>query len=206
VADLVSVTIGIPAPGYIVLQADGQHGIYGNGVDGNEANFTIKDVSGGGFDAAYWFVSGFSPSSPTPAPTGLTRLAVSIHRTYFENAGTYTFYFQANANDPAALGDYIWDPTITATYYPTSYGTVSTFVSSNEAAKLQLAGKPAPRGGASPEARQARADGVQVDLRELELRAARLKAQSEAADRALLEARLKGVLQIESASHAPGNR
>ena len=119
VTDLVSVQITTPASGYIVVEADGMHGIGGDGANANEASFTIKDTPGGGIDFGNYYVSGFLGV----APAGLFRTSVSMRRTYSKPAGTYTFYFQASANNPAALNNYIWNPTITATFFATSYGT-----------------------------------------------------------------------------------
>jgi hypothetical protein len=187
VADLVSVQITTPSAGYVVVEADGMHGIGGDGTNTNQASFTIKDTPGGGIDTNHWFVSGFMSNTPNT----LVRLATSMRRTYYVGTGgTYTYYFQATADNPLGSLDYIWDPTITATYHPTSYGSVALVASGPEAARDGLTGRTVSA-SMGPGGERYSADAVTVDLRDLELRAAKLRADAEAAQRRLLEARMK---------------
>ena len=185
-SDLVSVTITTPADGYIVVDADGMHGIGGNGATENEADLSISDTPGGPLDTNHWFVSGFTAA----APSGLTRMPVSMRRTFSKPAGTYTFYFQGRALNPSALANYMWQPNITATYIPTSYGIVTALVSSADAAREGLAGSRV-QVAVGPGGEHVDADAVSVDLRDLELRAAKARAEAERAQRRLLEARMR---------------
>lgn len=180
VMDILSVTITTPAAGYIVVDAGAMHGIAGNGTQMNEASFTIKDTPGGGLDFSNYQVSGFF----TAAPSGLFRTPISMKRTYFRSAGTHTFYFQGYAANPGLLQNYLWNTTLTATYFPTSYGTVSTVVTADDAAREGLEGRSVAASSA-PGGEHTPADAVVVDLRALELRAAKLR---EAAAQAELDA------------------
>lgn len=180
VMDILSVTITTPAAGYIVVDAGAMHGIAGNGTQMNEASFTIKDTPGGGLDFSNYQVSGFF----TAAPSGLFRVPISMKRTYFRAAGTHTFYFQSFATNPGLLQNYVWNSTLTATYFPTSYGTVSTVVSAGDAAREGLPGR-AVAASSAPGGEHTAPDAVEVDLRALELRAAKLR---EAAAQAELDA------------------
>lgn len=182
--DIMSVTITTPAAGYIVVAADGMHGVGGDGSSTNEASFTIKETSGGDIDYSNYYVSGFNGA----APSALFRVAVSMRRTFFKAAGTYTFYFQASANNPSALSNYIWDPTVTATYYPTSYGTVTALASRGEAAREGLDGQ-SVRAAAGPGREHVSGDAVQVDLSVLELRAAKLREAALDAELQAMKAR-----------------
>lgn len=194
--DIVSVTITTPAPGYIVVDANALHGLTGNGTVANEIDLSIKDTSGGPLDGNYWFLSGFE----TAAPNGRTRWPVSMRRTYFRNAGTWTFYFQARPRtNPSALTNYLWQPTITATYLPTSYGSVVASATLAEAHGESLA----PLRDHSESA----TDGsVLVDLRELELRAAKLREAALDADVALLKARQRSQVEAVRAVSAEVKR
>ena len=84
---------------------------------------------------------------------------------------------------------YMWNPVITATYFPTSYGTVTTVAQD-------------PGGFTDVEAVQfedQEGGGIStvyhVDLRVLELQAAKARAEAEAAQRRLVEARLQKQMQ-----------
>lgn len=182
--DLVTVSITTPAAGYIVIHANAQHGLGGNGTSLNYASLQIDETAGGGTDANHYFASGFSPTS-----NHFTWNPVSLMRTYNKPAGTYTFRVEGAAANPGSLDNYLWNPTITATFYPTAYGTVTTAATGPELAQFSevthtVSGPNGPgstAGGA----------GALVDLRELELRARRDEARAAESRRLLMEARLK---------------
>jgi hypothetical protein len=181
--DILSVSITIPAAGYIVLTADAQIGLF---TPGGYAGMQITDVSGAPEDYAhYFFVGGPAASGGVTVTAGY--VPVSMHRTYYESAaGTYTFYFQgwnhANAN-----AVYAWDPTLTALYAPTAYGSVTTSVTAAELPRFEQVTQTSSAGNGPGEPV---VSGVLVDLRELELRDAEARAQAERAHRRLVEAQL----------------
>jgi hypothetical protein len=194
VTDLISVQITTPGSGYIVVEADGMHGLISTGTDMNEAEFTIKDTPGGSLDFGNYYVSGFN----NIAPSGLYRTSVSMRRTYFKGPGTYTFYFQARANNPSGT-NYIWNPTITATYFPTSYGTVTAIASRAEAARDGLDGA-AVSMRRGPGGERVAADAVKVDLSMLELRLAKMREATAQAEAELLRARFARSPEVKDAN------
>ena len=183
--DIVSVTITTPAPGYIILEADGQHNAAGNALNYNYAELQITETSLGAQDFAHYFYSGCG----TTAPNGSNYAPVSIRRTYFKAAGSYTFYFQGYKIQGAVLANYVYNSTITATYVPTSYGTVTELANASDASQYSRV-TPVAAAANGGDAVASAGAFVQVDLRELELKAARAKADAERAERQLIEARL----------------
>ncbi len=183
-ADILSVSISIPAAGYVVLAADAQFGLF---TENATAGTQITEVSGSAADwNHYFYVGGPAASSGTVSPG---YVPVSIHRTYYKAAaGTYTFYFQA-WNDNNATSGYAWSPTFTALYTPVSYGSV---VTSATAAELPQFESVTPTASAGNGPGRPEVSGTLVDLRELELKVARQRAELEANERRLLEARLAG--------------
>jgi hypothetical protein len=180
--DILSVSITIPAGGYIVLTADAQLGLF---TASATAGVQITDVPGSAADGNhYFFVGGVSASSGTVTPG---YVPASAHRTYFEAAaGTYSFYFQGwNASNATSV--YAWNPTLTALYVPTAYGSV---VTSAAVAELPRFESVTPTSSAGNGPGQPAVSGSLVDLRELELKVARQRADLEANERRLLEARL----------------
>ena len=99
--DIVSVTITSPAAGYIVVEADGQHNAAGIGSTYNYAALQITETSGAAQDFAHYFYSGYG----SVAPDGANFHPVSVRRTYYKGAGTYTFYFQGFKTQGASLSN-----------------------------------------------------------------------------------------------------
>jgi hypothetical protein len=112
-----------------------------------------------------------------------------VQRIYYKAAGTYTFRLEGGVQMGSGTCD-AYDAILTAMYIPTSYGAVETFVTSADAADHE-----------SADLQPVREDGqmlgqnsepmYKVDLRELEVRAARAQAEAERAERELLEAQLR---------------
>jgi hypothetical protein len=174
--DVVVLTVTIPAPGYITLVAAAQYRQSGTTL-GNYIALQIDETANGLTDVNHYFFAGYGSTSPS----GTHWIPVQTQRTYFKNAaGAYTFRLEAQkqtANGSAAL----WNPTLTALSTPTSYGTVHSSVSPLEAALFAR-----PRRGAPADNGDGRGSGeaFSADLRELELRAAQLRAE---VDKAQLE-------------------
>jgi hypothetical protein len=185
--DIVTVALTTPADGYIVVEADGQHALGGSATSTyNYAYLQIDETAGGGLDTYHYFISGYS-SGPAGAHYFYTYTPVSIRRAYYKPAGTYTFRLEGYVYQNESLTNYIWDPTITATFYPTSYGSVTTAVTAEEASRLSNVQRTVSAGQLP---QQGSSEGALVDLRELELRDAVARAQAERAHRQLIEARL----------------
>src|SRR5215831_2120761 len=155
--DLLSVVITTPASGYVELLADG---FLTPGVAAQTIALQLSDVSGGPMlGTTEYLIGGW---------TGLTfdgHVPFSIHRTYFESAGAHTFYLPGVLNNgtSATFGNL----TLTAHYFPTSYGSVT----------------------AEPSFATHSPSSAPIDLRELELAAANARARADEAARRLLEAR-----------------
>lgn len=172
----IAVTITTPAPGYIVVTADATLVVLCYtwiGVQISETSNGPQD------DLHYVLAGGESPSNNEGY------LPVSTHRTYYKAAGTYTFYFQGRNPNYTSCIPYMFNPTITAMYVPTSYGAV---VSAPSVTGPSAAARIADPGAAPP---APLATGALVDLRELELRAARTEADAQRARADLAQAKLK---------------
>jgi hypothetical protein len=179
-ADIVTVTITTPAPGYIVVQASGQHRFDGDGVNSNVGYFQIDETAGGAIDGNHYNVSGWFGGSVNVQ----SYHPMYITRTYFKSAGTYTFRLEAYASNPGALTNYIYNPVITAIYTPTGYGAVTTAPTLTEEPQFsQVQRTWVPSNGV-----QVGGNGSLVDLRELELRATKAKEAAERAQKELLQA------------------
>ena len=182
--DLASVTITIPSSGYIVLQADGQHAVGNNGATSNYAGVQISQTSAGPQDGGHYFYSGHNGVG---GPGGFDYIPCSIHRTYGPlAAGAYTFYFQALATNSSALTNYMWNATLTASYFPSAYGTVQQVVSQDEASRYPGGTRMIPAANGSQAATSA---GVLVDMRQLEKQVMRTQADANAARHQLDQAR-----------------
>ena len=175
--DLVTVTIDIPAPGYVVLEASAEAVVYGT-IDSNRMACQIDKTAGGTQDNFYYYYVGFA----TPPNTGEISLPVSMRRKYYEtSAGSYTYRFEAR--DVTSNGNkYVWNPVITATYYPTSYAPMMAVVSASEAMQFEHAEAIMPAANGLREAPTGEM-GYRVDLRELERKAASLKDELEKVQR-----------------------
>jgi hypothetical protein len=191
--DIVTVSITTPVAGYIVVEASALHVLQGSAtVTYNYAYAQIDETAGGPADYPHLTGSGFTGGTPgINADYRYTPL--STRRTYYKPAGTYTFRLEAYGSQSETLQNYLYSPTITATFYPTSYGTVTTAVTPEEASRFSDVQHPATAGqpqlgGALQSAGSS--ESVLVDLRELELRDAEARAQAERAHRQLIEARL----------------
>jgi hypothetical protein len=184
--DMVTVTLTTPASGYIVVGADGQHGIGGSAAAiMNYAQIQIDETAGGAADYSHDFISGYNGTAG--AHNFFTWAPVSIHRTYYKTAGTYTFRLEAHGVQNVTLANYLYNPTITATFYPSSYGSVTTAVTPEEASQFSDVQRTVSLGQLPQEGSS---EGALVDLRELELRATQARLQAERAQRQLMESRL----------------
>jgi hypothetical protein len=175
--DIVLVQIDVPMSGYVYLSGK-CNGITYNTTGRNQGTVQIVETTNGG------------PVSPYSATFGLvgytsTTLAnsfpVYVERVFFKPVGSYTFRLEAaqSAGNTAGGITRVSQAMLTATYYPTSYGDAMTVVPASEASDFDQARALSPDEG----------DGYRVDLRELELRAARLRLQAQDAELALERAR-----------------
>jgi hypothetical protein len=176
-ANALAVTITTPAPGYVVVTADATLVI----LCYTWVGVQISETPHAPQDGLHYVLAG----GASPGLTNEGYLPVSLHRTYYKPAGTYTFYFQGrNANTSTCI-PYAFNPVITALYVPTSYGSVVSAPGGGGPVAAGSALYPGPDPPAPP------APGALVDLRDLELRAARTEIEAQRARHALELARLK---------------
>jgi hypothetical protein len=191
-SDLTTVSITIPAPGYISLS--GQVMATVSGSDAAFANRVVAEISE---------TAGISPTSPYRCwydflgnPNGLGAIPINCQRVFYKaSAGTYTFRLQGNKVYTTPV--YTSYPILTAVYYSTSYGSVVTAVSTAEVGDFESATL-VGSGEAQPINEAPRIDMYMVDLRELELKVAKSRAETERLGRELAEARLKEQLNAKS--------
>jgi hypothetical protein len=181
--DLETVTITTPAPGFISLA--GSSSIQCSGTTGfNLGYLQIDETAGGSPTPPYDIVYGNTGT----VSSGSVYWPVHAQRVYFKAAGTYTFRLEACMNSSngigaAQSGSY---PRLTAYFFPTSYGSVVAIASNGDAEEFTSA-----RAVSIVDPLTHTTQSVQqVDLRELELKAAKTRADAETAARKLAEAKL----------------
>ncbi len=186
---ILTVTITIPAPGYVVV--DGKfYGITESTLGSNTAYVRIDSLGGIGPQFPYATIFGaygFSNTSPVFYPG-------TVYRMFFEpSAGTYTFQMVGGYTSTSTGADArVAYPMMKATYFPTSYGSVVTLVNSADAGQFQQTNA-VPVGDAMGQPNGQTM--YQVDLRELEVKAVRAQAEAEKLQRQLAEAKLKQMPQ-----------
>ena len=189
--DIVTVQITIPAAGYVVL--DGQATGWISGTASQNCGYVQIDEQQGGETAMGPYVTLFG--SLQMPNTGIFFWPIYVTRTYYKStAGSYTFRIEARVDPqgPGALARVHYGM-LRAVYIPTAYGTVSTLVPPEEASRFEratpvVADQTAPVGVSNQSM-------YRVDLRELELKAAKAQAEAERARREVAEARLKQELE-----------
>ena len=191
--DLETVTITIPDAGYIVVEAKCYGYCYGT-TGSNKGYLQIDETAGGSQSYPYYTFFGLAAY----VTTGTCYFPAYVTRVYNKStAGTYTFRLEgmeASSNDPSAItrsGDHI----LTATYYPTSYGTVEASVSADQVGSFDQSEVVVPT---------EREDGTsaqvtyKVDLRELELKAKQARIDALEAELALRRAQREVARQERS--------
>ncbi|SYZ72855.1 exported hypothetical protein [Candidatus Zixiibacteriota bacterium] len=187
ITNITSRQITTPGPGYVVAYG------YGYASIGSSSGTTMGNVIVG--------VDTLSTSyGPDYAVFGTGSMTVSanlywwgnIANTrvfYFNSAVTKTFYMNAGRGYADGIA-YIYLPKIQLVFYPTSYGSVTATVSAEESSQFNNATN-ISIGDDNSGVLQTIEGAKNVDLRELELRAAAAQAEAEKAQRDLDEARAR---------------
>lgn len=175
--DVLTITVSIPTSGYIVLLGHAQ-AEFSNTVNSNRLDVQLDETSGGGAVNGNFVRIGLTAYSGT----SFMDFDVSLQRTYFKSAGNHTFRMEAKHLGSGAAS--VCFPTITAMFFPTSYGSVAT-----------VTGDP----GDSPDYQTALSYGLggdgsgeacyEVDLRYLELKAREARERALEAELELHRAR-----------------
>ncbi len=121
--DVITTTITIPASGYIMLTGGGIFESQGTSKS-NQAFVQIDEAVNGGLVTPFYTVAG---SGDHDSPNTIHFFSVATQRIYVKDAGTYQFRLEAMANPANGSGaiSNIINPYITATFFPTAYGTVT---------------------------------------------------------------------------------
>lgn len=192
---ITSVTLTTPVDGYIHLHGRCYVGFVG-GTSG-QAFLQVSDVANATLDVGIY-------SLVTSTVSAVNWDELCNHRTYFKAAGTHTFYLEGMENYAGTVeAGYA---TLTAMFFPKSYGTVSTVVAQGERGDFATASSIRAEGpGAGlPDQGGSAAPVYEVDLRELELKVARAEAEAERARRELVEAKLRSSSGPVGAVRNPG--
>jgi hypothetical protein len=165
---IVSVTLTIPAAGYIYVEAKCNGNTY-NTTGRNQGTVQIVEGSTGFVIPPYFATFGLVGHSSAALANSFP---VYLQRVYFKGAGVYTFQMEAaqNAGNGAGAITRVGQSIITATYFPTGYGDANTIVESVEALEFNTAQE------------MTDGDGFKVDLRELERRALKLRLAAQEAE------------------------
>ncbi len=116
---------------------------------------------------------------------------------YASSAGNYKFYFIASRGSYTGGSASIYYPKLDLIYIPASMGTVSAIVPGSEATNFDKAEAINPL--SDPNAPIITSETFyKVDLRELELKAARAREEAERAEKELLEAKLRQLQENEN--------
>jgi len=179
--DLETVSITIPAAGYVVLYGQCIADL-SNTTGLNYAVIQIDLNAGGSWIRPYYQIAGFENYSST----NNHYIPVFVTRTYYlSSAGSYTFRLeglQYGSSGTARTYLHI----LSAIYYPKSYGSVSDIVK-------DPAGHPEaiPVSVENPEGFEESGSYYEIDLRYYEMKAAQERAEAELAERKLYEAKLR---------------
>lgn len=181
--DIETVEITIPTDGYIVLM--GQTMLQLSGTTGqNGGYFQIDEDAGGGHSIPH-DVTSFMDSFPS---TGVYVNPIFVQRVYYKTQGTYTFRLEGLKIGETGTA-IVYFGILTATFYPKSYGSVETVVTGSETTQFDNA-VPLTTEGTERGIRHSE-QLYEVDLREMELKAARLREELRQAERELEEAHLR---------------
>ncbi len=163
---LASVTITIPAAGYISLQGKGYGLMHGTTIR-NQAIIQIDQTAGGAVLTPHAITLGMVGYVNT---TLANAFPIYVSRIYFKSAGTHTFLLEGALQLGNGVGSVarVAYPILTATYFSTSYGSVSTIIPGSEIGDFESARRMSDDFGP---------DQYKVDLRELEQKAIRLRKE-----------------------------
>lgn len=179
--DIETVTITIPTNGYVHVTGFCMAQLFNYPLS-HSAAFQISDVANGAQQSPYVIVG-----LGMYGTNGMHRFSVATQNVFYKVAGTHTFYLNGRhvtPNGPESGDANGAHARLVAVFYPTSYGTVKAIVGASDATLFENAELVSSDGTQNSE------QLYQVDLRELELKAARARADAEKAERELLEAQM----------------
>ncbi len=126
--DVITTTITTPIDGYIMVNGGGIVSLDGE-LGFNQALLQIDETSGGSMVRPYAVQVGVSygGASLKSLEDATQNMSAQVQRVYFKPAGTHEFRLEAlaAAQNSAQAVTTIYDPYITAVFYPTAYGSVA---------------------------------------------------------------------------------
>ncbi len=184
---LSQVAINLPSPGYVLLRGAATLKLSGTSQR-NQAYIQITETPG----------SSLSPSAreagpgENDSPNKEHFYDLGVDQVYFRPAGVHTFFLEglAHPQNGAGASTILERPTLIATYFPTSYGAVSGFVTSQESSQFTETTPVTWPNVSDSLASVVINQYYKTDLRELELAVVRAKSQAAILERQLLEAKL----------------
>jgi hypothetical protein len=190
VTNITSRAIDIPAAGYVVAIAVSNAQMYSS--SGTIGNVILGIDTTGTSSTATYSVYGSGDESVT---TGKYRwyTATATNTFYFSTAGSRTIYFNGSRGWTGGTVQ-MYNSKLMVFYYPTSYGTVTSLVSSDDAGNFHDA-QAVHITDAVATGNEMPGDVYEVDLRELELKAAKARAEAEKAEKELYQAQLEKQMQ-----------
>jgi hypothetical protein len=117
--DIVVVTITAPANGVIMVQATAQAGFVGT-TNANYFSFQIDTAAGGSASSSDSY---YAVGTLAPANDNTVWHPIAIQRAFIVAAGTHTYRLEAQSGPNNGVR-WLYNPSITATYYPVTYGDV----------------------------------------------------------------------------------
>lgn len=178
--DVVTTSLNAPTSGYVLVVGKATAFLSGNmGV--NYGYLQIDTAAGGNAEAPYRTVFG----SEMMWTGAVSCFPVTVTRVFQVSAGSHTFRLEGRHSGLQGTGNVvdIRNAMIQAVFIPTGYGTVNTLVSAGGATQFE-----------QKEAVQVDGETMyRVDLRELEVKAARAEAEANRLKLQLLEAKLQQV-------------
>jgi hypothetical protein len=181
VSDIVTVTITIPSSGYIVLLGTAELTTAGT-TSFNDVGIQIDETAGGLLTAPYYSRFGLGGYVNTSA----NYIPLTVQRTYFKSAGTYTFRLEGNNTTSGGTATCNFAK-LTAMYFATSYGSVATMASSGSdvsGARPVEVSDPSRTGDRT-------STQYEVDLSVLELKAKEAKLAAIKAEKERIQAELE---------------
>ena len=142
--DVVTITVTIPAPGYIYLDGHGFAELSGT-TGNNRIRVQIDETAGGSYQDGYYTRIGLGAY----VSTTFCDFDINCQRAYFkESAGSYTFRLEAQTENATATAKICYS-SLTATYFPTSYATVTSVQQSDGGGTTPDAGLPSGESASS---------------------------------------------------------
>jgi hypothetical protein len=117
--DVQVVSITVPGPGFVVVQAQTYVRFQGT-ADDNRARFQIDPTQGGSGDGSVYLELG-----RTVNDTGISRYPVHLTRMFPVVSGTYTYRLEGIGLNPLPAQAACFNGVIVAMYFPMAYGSIS---------------------------------------------------------------------------------